>query len=517
MIAVYSHVDNSYVAELVRYGLIRSFTCAQVTKVITDVDYLASSVYVFINPDKDSFSLLCQLVQRKVKVILFGTLSDDVAGLIGVETTEISEVLKEWAKCSPASVYGFSESEVRIQYTELPDGLQCMIDDRPLLRYDFAEEWNNHGYGAVMADGSIWSVACQASITSQFTEQLAFLYRGESDLSSYVTLSSVQQAEILWVNRAVGFIDTQECRLIETFVCNYHPEKLPCLPLLREIPYGYDAMISMRLDCDESISAALPLFELYKSENIPFSLAVKTAQETDDDDYALLNEIIEQRGAVLSHTVNHKNNWGVDKDDVRAEAAGSRRWILEHVKNAEIIEYAVSPFHQNPDYAVEALAQESYRGFISGIICNDPQYLLSRAGKVVGVKDIVTHSQQCMLHGDCLLKAGDDQLSVYKKSAEICVRSGAIFGYLDHPFSERYQYGWITESQRVDAHRDWIDYLQSMGNVLFENEAKTLSHIKRKSGVNVWLENDVVQFESKFGPLDYSLAYEFKGSIDKLC
>ena len=109
-----------------------------------------------------------------------------------------------------------------------------------------------------------------------------------------------------------------------------------------------------------------------------------------------------------------------------------------------------------------------------------------------------------------------DQISVYKKSAENCIKSGAIFGYLDHPFSERYQYGWATENERINVHRDWIEYLQLYGSVLFESEEKTLNHIRAKEISNIWLEDDVVVVDIENAMSDYPLAYEFKGSIYRL-
>lgn len=516
MITVYAKARDIYVAELVRFGFIRAFTRAQVRAVKTDSGYVESLVYVFINPGDAETELLNQLLCQKVKIILLGVVSPAIARLLNVETATLTNDVISWGACNPAPVYGFAESEARIHYSGLPEGIDCAIVDRPLIRYDFANEWNNHAYGAVRVDGSIWSLSCVANVINDATSVLASVYKGECEISAYAALTRINEAELLWVNRQAGLVDTHEFRLLETFICNYLPETSVCLPLLREVPYGYDAMVTMRLDCDESIKSALPLFELYKSKNIPFSLAIKTAQQADEADFQLLDDVISHGGAILSHTVNHKNNWGVNKEDARSEARESRQWILDHVSNTETLEYAVSPFHQNPDYAVEALALEGYQGFIGGIICNDPQYLVSRGGELYGVDNIITHSQQCMLHGDCLLKAANDQLAVYKKSAELCIRSGALFGYLDHPFSERYQYGWVSEAQRVGVHRDWLDYLQTMGRVLFENEVNALSFIKSKSGINLCMDSGVVKFESRYTLPDYDPAYEYRGEIRRL-
>jgi hypothetical protein len=121
-----------------------------------------------------------------------------------------------------------------------------------------------------------------------------------------------------------------------------------------------------------------------------------------------------------------------------------------------------------------------------------------------------------MLHGGCQLKAADDHLSVYKKSARVAINSGAIFGYLDHPFSPRYQYGWESEQSRVNVHRDWIEYLNDFGNVLFESEESVLDHIRAKAGVGIRLEHGAVRVVAEVLSPRYPLAYEFEGSICRL-
>ncbi|MFK5947329.1 MAG: hypothetical protein QM500_01000 [Methylococcales bacterium] len=515
MITIYSQTGD-YAAELVRAGFMRAFTDAQVSEVITDGVYIRSSIQVFVNPSSDDIKLISLAFDVFSKVIVLGSLPDNFATLLSLSVQGLSDEIVEAGKCMPAPLHGFSESDACIQYLSLPSGIQCAIENRPFLRYDFAEEWNNLGYGAVRTDSSIWAMSCRAEINNtELTTDLAVVRMGQTQCSSYVTLTSLAKTEILWVNRSVGFVDSHEFRLLETFICNYSSEKHPCLPVLREIPYGYDAMVTMRLDCDESIKSATSLFELYQQNDVPFSLALRTEQDTGDEDYALLRNIIDNGGSVLSHTVNHKKNWGVDKEDVRIEARDSRNWIEKHVPSAGSIEYAVSPFHQNPDYAVEALSAEGYKGFISGIICNDPQYLISRAGKLYNAGEIISHSQQCMLHGDCMLSVEYDPIAIYKRSVNACIQSGAIFGYLDHPFSERYQYGWESEKQRLDIHQSWLDYLKSRGNVLFDNEVNTLNFIRKKSGAKIWLEKAVVRF-SIASDLQYDLAFEYKEKIGKV-
>lgn len=514
MIYLHSHQSDAEVTELVKSAFIRSYTESQVHDCTQEIKEFC--VHVFVDPVDSDLANIKRISSASSKIIILGNLSTNIANMLGMVSEALPEDVSIWDQCDAAPVYGFSESSARICYSSLPDGLECHIVDRPLLRYDFAAEWNNLGYGHVRTDGSMWSLACKAKFASSGDTQLASVYQGDEELTVYATISKHDQSEILWINRKVGFVDTHEFRLLETFITNYKSDSLPCLPLIREIPYGYDAMISMRLDCDEDIASAKALFELYKSQNVPFSLAIRTGQPIKEDDVNLINEVINYGGGILSHSVNHKCNWGVDFEDAKNEAEKSRSDILGLTDMIKSIEYAVSPFHQNPDYAVEALDDSGYKGFIGGIICNDQQYLISRGGKAAAKLSIISHSQQCMLHGDCLLESGSDLLAIFKQCANYAVKSGAAFGYLDHPFSERYQYGWFTEKQRISVHLDWIEYLKLFGNVLFVNEIELLGHLQKASNTEIWLEGDVVKWMVENDLRGYPLAYEFKGSVCRI-
>ena len=513
MITIYDNADNDELIRLVKQGFIRAYTPAQVS--LTCKINIFSSVHVFINPSDSDLDYLESITENKRKIILLGKLPPKIASLVGLEITGLPDDVSEWDWCQPAPVYGFSESKTRIFYPNKVEQLQSPISDRPLLRYDFAEEWNNLGFGHVRTDGSIWSLSCVANIKSQATSDLAYLYQGENYLSVYVSLSKINHSEVVWINRPVGLIDTHEFRLLENFITNYKHDELPCLPMIREVPYGYDAMISMRLDCDEDIASARPLFEFYKEMGVPFSLAIKTGQPIEDADVQLLKEVVQSGGSILSHSVNHKCNWGYDELDVMHEAKQSRLDIMAALPGLAEVDYAVSPFHQNPDYAVRALDASGYKGFIGGIICNDPQYLLARGGRVSQDMDIITHSQQCMLHGDCVHKSAYEPLSVHKQCAKYSIDSGSVFAYLDHPFSDRYQYGWDSEEQRINMHQVWIRYLKSFERVLFVSEAELLEHVRHLANINLSLVRDDIKVDLvNEGVSKYKLAYEYKGTIE---
>jgi hypothetical protein len=160
------------------------------------------------------------------------------------------------------------------------------------------------------------------------------------------------------------------------------------------------------------------------------------------------------------------------------------------VPTAAPVEYAVSPFHQNPPYAVQALADSGYQGFVGGIIANDPEYLLGRAGRVPFAQShVVSHSAQCMLHGDCFHRYGN-RIDTYVQAFEMHLAAGSLFGYLDHPFSPRYQYGWHNEGERLDAHRLLLERMQSEPGMWWPDLVSLLQYLSRRNRCRVGVEDD---------------------------
>ena len=101
---------------------------------------------------------------------------------------------------------------------------------------------------------------------------------------------------------------------------------------------------------------------------------------------------------------------------------------------------------------------------------------------------IISHTQSCMLHGDCLLREGDP-LRIFKEAFALAREGGQFFGYLDHPFSERYAYGWASlKSVRVAAHADFLDHMADHAGedpLLFVNEETCLDFIKSKASADI--------------------------------
>ena len=434
--------------------------------------------YVVIHPREEWTDALLALLNKPVKLIVLGRLSTGLAQALDV--TLAHEWPPEWAittTCPPAPLNGTAQSSARVVYTAATPQVAHRapaLMERAFRRYDYAAEWNNLGYGAITADGTCWSIAQHA--TTRVEQQLAQVILGDTPLCSYAALWDRPASSVLWFNRAAGPIDSQEWRTVEDFLSCHRAQDLPCVPVLSEIPYGFDSAVTMRLDCDEDVESARPLWDLYRAEGVPFSLALHARVLADERHHPLPREVLAEGGSILSHTATHAPNWGgsyaaafhegKDSADLIESAIGSR------------VRYAVSPFHQTPVYARLGLADAGYQGCIGGIICNDPDFLTARAGRPPeSGAGFIGHSQQCMLHGDCMLANGDP-LRVFREAFDLARAGGAFFGYLDHPFSERYSYGWLDEEQRLLAHQSYIAHIKETGGrVLWANEDQAMDFL----------------------------------------
>jgi hypothetical protein len=444
------------------------------------------------------------------KLLLLGAVPERLRDRFGLDRVGWPEGRESWSRSPPAPTYGSAESPAAVQYMPIAERLGGRAWHRPLERFDFTDEWNNLGYGALRADGSPWALA--SPLSAPQSAELARLELAGQRFASYAALIDDARSSTLWFNRPVGPIDSFEWRLVEQFVASYRHDDLPCYPVLSEIPWGHDAAITMRLDCDEDVESARPLWNAYRELGLPFSLAVHTTNLADARHHPILRELVAAGGSVLSHTATHAPNWGGSYAAARAEGLESAR-LLEAVTGIPV-RYAVSPFHQTPPYALAGLADVGYRGCIGGIIRNDPEFLLARGGCLSGLPEgFVGHSQQCMLHGDCLRSEGD-ALAIYKQAFDLAFETRTLFGYLDHPFSERYAYGWPDEDTRIGAHRDFVAYVRGRAaSPLFLTEDAAMDFIRAKA------ELRIVRDESGFRLLppatlpEFPIAIEYRGEL----
>ena len=471
-----------------------------------------SLIVVAVEPLEDWSDLVTStMAKRGSKLVILGSLPRAVARPFGASIAPIDANLIPGASCGSAPVSGFSESRLGIIYRRSLGEAAPPIAERAFLRFDYADEWNVLGFGAVRVDGSDW--AWSQMVEAPDEARLADVTYDGQTISCYAGLWDCAGASLLWFNRPVGPIDSQEWRLMEVFISHYRYPDLPCSPCLAEIPYGFEAAVTMRLDCDEDIESTRPLWEVYSALGLPFSLAVHTRLLDNHHHHALLRQVVEGGGAVLSHTDTHLPEWGGSYEAAYYEAKKSAARLTD-VTGAQV-RYAVSPFHQTPSYARAALADAGYAGCIGGIIRNDPDFIMARGGTPPGgPEDFVGHSQQCMLHGDPLLQ-GNDPLAVFKEAFDIAHRGRALFGYLDHPFSLRYKYGWPDEETRLEMHRRFITYLLECESLLFVNENDAMDFLRCRAAASICETADgFAVAPSRLIVSPWPMAVEFGGRIE---
>ncbi len=443
-------------------------------------------ILVITNPDEEFALLLIEVMQNlSCKIIIFGALPNTLSYFLGATTTAVCEQMQSASVCEPALSHQYSESLASIYYDKtlrLNGYGLWMPPPRSLCRFDFTDEWNNLGFGAVTSDGSMWSLSQCVLLYPENT--LAKVMVKDRVLSAYCGLWDFEKSSLIWFNRAVGPVDSYEWYLLEQFISEYRFGIIPSWPVILEIPFGYESAVTMRLDCDEDIDSARALGRVYQDYQVPFSLALHATVLANSNQHQFPREVLKSGGAILSHTLTHASNWGGSEASALNEGKQSAT-IIENVVG-EKPRYAVSPFHHTPLYARRGLVKAGYSGCVGGIISSDPDFLMGRAGRPPGVSSgFIGHTQQCMLHGDCLLMDGDP-LRVYKRAYDQAKSSKTFFGYLDHPFSARYQYGWISEEERIQSHIDLINYMRNTSsNVIFLNQNDALDFLGAKASIKI--------------------------------
>jgi hypothetical protein len=500
--------------EVVTKAFVRSFTRGQVHRAGTLGDLAAPGVVVILGPGDGDADWVEALARRRVKIVLLGAIGPKIARLAGVTFPTVSENLAVHCNCSPTPAHDTRESSATLVYAPNALWKGSAPFRRSFCRFDFTDEWNNLGYGRIGFYSDPWSIPATARCTN--AKVIAEIVTSDGIIQgAAATLRDLPTASVLWFARLVGPIDGPDWSIVETFVGDYRGGELPCRPYLRDIPHGAGAAVTMRLDCDEDIASARPLFEFYRGRGLPLSVAVKTSQPAHPAHVEFLRNLSASGGSILSHSVTHTPNWGGSISAAEAEALDSKAWLQKHVPGLTV-RYAVSPFHQNPTFVPAALARAGYRGFVGGTIACNPEYLMARGGIVpFGPDGFISHSQSCMLHGDCLL-ADSDPLRVYKKAFRNAKDTGQFFGYLDHPFSERYTYGWANEAERQQAHGDFIDFMigecaRAEASLMFVNEETCLDFLLEKSSTDIRFDTDCGTFSvsrTHAAGLPLSVGYE---------
>lgn len=472
--------------EIISNALRNSLTAAAIEHVSDDAILLGGGITVVLGEGRSGdFSDL----RRPRKIVWFGRPPRDMQRLGICPAAELPPLTAAdgCAACTSAEHHTESKGFIRHSPHPLTEGLANGLRIRPFTRYDFTEEWNNLGFGRIRTDESIWGV--HGGYAPSGAVELSGLYlRQESGVDyagSYLTLFDAPEYTCLWCARPAGPVDSTEWTIIERFISDWRAgDGFPCLPSLLSAPAGCSAIATMRLDCDEDISSARDVFEWYHSQGLPLSLAVKTSLPMRQADLAMLRDVHAAGGTLLSHSHTHPQDWGGTFAAAREEAEASRQWFRDNLPEAPVPDLAVSPFHTNPPCALQGVEAAGFTGVVSGIIHNDPEYMLGRAGMAPLTKGLVTISQQSMLHGDCYAQQ-QETVDVHVQALDIQRAAGGIFGYLDHPFSERYQYGWADKAQRLAAHRALVQAIRERQDVWFWSQRQCFDFVQALMGISL--------------------------------
>lgn len=465
---------NKIAQEIVQKALIRSHP----------VKSEGFKIYVFISPTDESFQLIKELSENKSKIIILGSITASVASLLGLSFVEEGFPFNKSIACLDENK-AFNASDLYISYYDHELLRYLPYKQRFFTRFDFTNEWNNHGYGRIGVENDCLSV--KTVLSSINTTSLAKVYCNGDPISEFMIVKDFEKSSVLYINREVGLVDGLDWTIVEQFCSSYRSENLPCAPLLKDLPHGLKGVASARLDCDQSVINSESLVNLYKSYDINLSLAITTGIDISAEEISFLNNYHLPKGSLVSHTVNHFFNWGSEYSVAFNEAARSKDWLEKNVNAIDNVQYAVSPFHTNKPYSVEALSDAGYKGFVSGIIHNDPEYLMAVSGQVPFTnKKIVSHSQQCMMHGDCYHRYGNS-INPYKEAFNFSYKAEKMFGYLDHPFGD-YDYGWSSEEERLKAHEEFIKYINSHDGVAWLTIGEILDFVYKKSTIKIYLD-----------------------------
>jgi len=480
--------EAAEVAEIVRVAMVRSFSGSVVRARGYGRPAPDEAAAVAVAPPEGSAGSLSAFASGGRKLLLLGPLGPRAASIAGLPATAPADVTEAEASAPARRDTPFDVSPALWRWNVAgPSGAETPLPVRAFCRFDFAEEWNHLGHGRIPADPGPWS-----SWTTPTAGDAVEAARVEVDGTRRGIVAArleTETAAILWIGRRVGPVDGLDWTVVERFFSDHRHGELPCWPSFCDWPAGFDAGATFRLDCDEAVASARPLFDRYRERGVPVSLALRAGLELAGEDRRLVADVVASGGTLLSHSTRHLPDWGRDLAEARAEARGSRARLEALFPEAGPVRFAVSPFHRNPRHAVRAVAEAGYEALVTGSIANDPECLIGRAGTLpFSDPPLVSHSQQNMLHGDGYARQGES-VRAWREAAESHRRAGALYGYLDHPFSERYSYGWTGETQRRSAHDSLLDAILAWERPWLPSLGQALGHLVRRARTELALDD----------------------------
>lgn len=362
-----------------------------------------------------------------------------------------------------------------------------LLNNRIFERFDFTNEWNNLGYGRISVDGSSFAIAPQDFADDRIC--LAWVTdHSNHKICPYISLVEDEKSAELFIHRPHGCVDGFDQMIVDRFLTDYRWQELGSCPWVSEIPAGFDAAVTMRIDCDEAIHSGQALADLYAKNNFPFSMAIKTEQMISENDLETMRSVLKNGGSIVTHSHTHAPNWGGSAKSAIWEVQESHRVLRSLGIDGIDYRYAVSPFHQNPPHVVEGLKKSGLQGFVGGIIHNDPEMLFFGAKTLDQQSGFFMHTQQSMMHGQTYEEQGH-KLDVFFESFRLHTLGHRMYAFLDHPFSS-YWYGWKSEEQRLQAHQDLLNHINSKGKVWKASLVDAMDFLKAKLELQASLDKD---------------------------
>ena len=502
-INIYKSQDKfkSYSVEsLILESFKRSFTSSQINNYESSQKKY-SGVHVFLECTSDyaTNNLREILDGNNNKIILNGKLNKWIQNLLKIK---ILGHKFPHEKPSPANSSSPSVSKTRVKYNykiKYLKEISDLIKERPIWRYDFELEWNNSFSGNIIDNNEILNLS-HYCCNYNCKNNVVYILNSNEEKIPLISEFFINQNILIWVNRNLSLIDIPEWKIIEEFISNGYFYKYPCIPYVSEFSSKDNGFITMRLDCDEDIESARKIYNLYKQYDLPISLAITTNQiENKESITSLPREVHDYGGTILNHSHSHPINWGGTKENIYQEIELSTKLIKKAFNITT--EYAVSPFHHLTIEAIEVLNEQNYKGVVAGICSSHHEFLIMKGGSINDKLNILLHSQQCMVHGDCLT----DKRSIddYLNNFYLFSRIGYSTGFLDHPISKRYDYGWNKHQRQINTHKQIIEYLL-LKDISFISQREIFERLKAKDELDIEIlhidnqQNIFINNQSKF-------------------